>query len=100
VRTSSIRGEATDRVTEVWVWIGSTPGSEDELVLSRELIAVLDVLLQEFGPHLPAGVVVRHFTVAVRDLQAAGVRSGIAYAAEAMARARLMRLAAPEQVAV
>lgn len=58
-------------------------------MLSRELLAPVDRLLQEFGPALPAGVVIRDFARSVRELRAIGVRSGLPDAAEAMARYHL-----------
>ena len=58
-------------------------------MLSRELLAPVDRLIQEFGPELPAGVVIRDFARSVRELRAIGVRFGLPDAAEAMARHHL-----------
>ena len=58
-------------------------------VISRELLARVDLLLQEFGPRVSAGAIIRTFAVSVRELQATGLTSGLTDAAEAMARHRL-----------
>jgi hypothetical protein len=58
-------------------------------MLSRELLAPLDRLIQEFGPALPAGVIIRNYARSVRELRAIGVHSGLPDAAEAMARHHL-----------
>jgi hypothetical protein len=57
-----------------------------------ELTAVTHRLIADFAGRLPAGTVIRHVAQARESLLAAGVRSGLAAAAEAMARNRLDRL--------
>jgi hypothetical protein len=49
-------------------------------------------LIREFGHLVPADTVIRHLARAREDLLAAGVRAGLAHAAEAMARTRLARI--------
>lgn len=57
-----------------------------------QMQAVTDTLIREFGHLLPAATVVRQVARAREDLLTAGVRNGLAHAAEAMARARLQRI--------
>jgi hypothetical protein len=60
-------------------------------VLRRDLHAVTERLIAEFAGTLAAGTVIRSVARGVRELQLAGVREGLSYAAEAMARQRLLR---------
>jgi hypothetical protein len=72
----------------------------DTAEFRQQIIHALDRLLAEFGPQLAAGIVVRSFTAAARELRAAGVRHGLPTAAEAMARRRLQdRIVRTDQVA-
>jgi hypothetical protein len=57
-----------------------------------ELIAVTEELIAEFAGRVPAGTVIRHLALAREQLLADGVRAGVAVAAEAMARMRLVAL--------
>lgn len=57
-----------------------------------ELDAATDTLILEFAHLVPPGTVVRQVARAREDLLTAGVRGGLAHAAEAMARARLQRI--------
>jgi hypothetical protein len=57
-----------------------------------EMDAATDTLISEFGHLVPAATVIRQVARAREDLLTAGVRSGLAHAAEAMARARLQRI--------
>jgi hypothetical protein len=82
---------APPSTTEVSVWLGDRGIGTIEGVMNRELLASVDRLVQEFGPRVPAGTVIRCFAVSVRQLRADGVHSGLADAAEAMARCRLDR---------
>ena len=63
-----------------------------------EMLAITDTLIAEFAGAVPAGTVIRHIAVAREHLLAAGVRAGLAVAAEAMVRVRLAQLAAPHGV--
>jgi hypothetical protein len=54
--------------------------------------AATDALIREFGHLVPATTVIRHVARAREDLLTAGVRGGLANAAEAMARARLQHI--------
>jgi hypothetical protein len=58
----------------------------------REMDDVSTLLIRDFGHLVPAATVSRHLARAREELLAAGVRAGLAHAAEAMARARLMRI--------
>ncbi|MFH5824874.1 hypothetical protein [Georgenia sp. AZ-5] len=60
----------------------------------RNVHAVVDQLVGEFGSSLPAGTVVAEVARCQAALIRAGVRSGLAPATEAMARCRLSRRAA------
>lgn len=55
----------------------------------HDLMAVSEALITEFADALPAGTVIRHIALAREQLLSAGVRAGLATAAEAMARLRL-----------
>ena len=57
-----------------------------------ELDAVTEELIREFAHLVPATTVTRQVARAREDLLTAGVRGGLAHAAEAMARARLQRI--------
>lgn len=58
----------------------------------EELQAVTSGLIGEFAGHISAGAVIGHVARAREQLLGAGVRSGLAVAAESMARARLRNL--------
>lgn len=58
----------------------------------EELQAVISGLISEFAGSISAGTVIRHVARAREQLLGAGVRSGLAVAAESMARARLRQL--------
>lgn len=53
---------------------------------------VSDRLIAEFDGLLPAGTVIRHVARAREQLVVLGLRAGLAYATEAMARSRLRDL--------
>ena len=55
----------------------------------EELQAVTGALVVEFADRLPAGAVIGHVARAREQLLSAGVRLGLAAAAEAMVRTRL-----------
>lgn len=57
-----------------------------------QMQAATDTLIREFGHLVPAATVIRQVARAREDLLTAGVRNGLAHAAEAMARARLQRI--------
>ena len=57
-----------------------------------EMQAATDTLIREFGHLVSAATVVRQLARAREDRLVAGVRNGLAHAAEAMARARLQRI--------
>jgi hypothetical protein len=71
---------------------------EARRVARAELIAVTETLIAEFAGSVPAGTVIRHLALAREQLLAAGVRAGLAAAAEAMARLRLATLVVPHGV--
>jgi len=74
---------------------GSDAGDtlEDQRWSTREdLQRVTDTLIAEFAGQLPAGTVIRCVAQARVQLLRSGVRSGLAVAAEAMARLRLSQL--------
>lgn len=54
-----------------------------------DLYAVAEVLVREFAGLLPAGAVIRQLALCRERLLRAGVRAGLAAAAEAMTRSRL-----------
>ncbi len=58
----------------------------------HDLVAVTDLLIAEFAGILPAGTVIRHVARAREQLLGSGVRTGLATAAEALARRRLSTL--------
>lgn len=58
----------------------------------HDLVTVTDALIAEFAGVLPAGTVIRQVGQAREQLLAAGVRAGLAVAAETMARTRLRML--------
>lgn len=58
----------------------------------EELQAVTGRLISEFAGRIPAGTVIAHVARAREQLSGSGVRSGLAVAAESMARARLRQL--------
>jgi hypothetical protein len=57
-----------------------------------------EVLVREFSPQLPAGTVIRAVTRCRAELLRAGVRRGLAGAAEDIARDQLQRLAEARSV--
>jgi hypothetical protein len=57
----------------------------------HDLRAVTETLIAEFAGRQSAGAVLRSVALSVRELRLAGVRQGLPYAAEAMARQRLLR---------
>lgn len=73
-------------------------GFEARRAARDELIAVSQTLIAEFAGTVPAGTVIRHLAIAREQLLTAGVRAGLAAAAETMARLRLGALAAPHGV--
>jgi hypothetical protein len=73
-------------------------GFEARRAAREELIEVTEALIAEFAGAVPAGTVIRQLALAREQLLAAGVRAGLAAAAEAMARVRLTGLAAPHGV--
>ena len=70
----------------------SSSGFDARCALRAEVAAITDRLIAELASQLPPDVVVRHVSQAREDLLAAGLRSEIGVAVEAMARARLHRL--------
>lgn len=70
----------------------SSSGFEVRCARRAEFAAITDRLVAELASQLPADVVVRHVAQAREDLLAAGVRSELGVAVEAMARARLDHL--------
>ena len=58
----------------------------------EQLQVVTGSLICEFAAHLSPGTVIGHVARAREQLLGAGVRSGLAAAAESMARARLRQL--------
>lgn len=58
----------------------------------EELQAVIGGLISEFSGQFPAGMVIGQLARAREQLLGSGVRSGLAVAAESMARARLREL--------
>lgn len=75
-------------------------GFEARRAARDEMTAVTDTLIAEFAGMVPAGTVIRHLALAREHLLDAGVRAGLAAAAETMARLRLMKLVAPHGVSV
>ena len=58
----------------------------------QELVDVTDALVAEFAGRLPATMVIRYVGKAREQLLRAGIRAGLAPAAEASARLRLSEL--------
>jgi hypothetical protein len=77
----------------------SVTGYEARRAAHADLIAATDSLIAEFAGVVSAGTVLRQVALAREHLLAAGVRAGLAAAAEAMARTRLVALAVPHGVA-
>ena len=73
-------------------------GFEARRAARSEILAVTEALIAQFAGVVPAGTVIRHVAVAREHLLAAGVRAGLAVAAEAMARGRLAQLSVPHGV--
>jgi hypothetical protein len=71
---------------------GSMTRQEARRATHDELMAVVMSLIAEFSGQLPAGTVIRALAQAREQLLAAGVRTGLASAAEALAREQLSSL--------
>src|SRR5687768_2242663 len=77
------------------------PGAARVLSEYQDLLARTETLIREFQPSLSAGTVITTVVSCRNQLRRAGVRRGLAIAAEAMARARLqVRLAEPDERSV
>jgi hypothetical protein len=65
------------------------PGAAHVVTEYKDLLARTETLIREFQPSLSAGTVVTTVLGCRNELMHAGVRRGLAIAAEAMARSRL-----------
>jgi hypothetical protein len=65
------------------------PGAAHVVTEYKDLLARTETLIREFQPSLSAGTVITTVVSCRNQLRSAGVRRGLAIAAEAMARARL-----------
>jgi hypothetical protein len=65
------------------------PGAAHVISEYQDLLARTETLIREFQPSLSAGTVITTVVSCRNQLRSAGVRRGLAIAAEAMARARL-----------
>ncbi len=68
------------------------PRLETRSYSRQDMRWVSDRLIAEFDGRLPAATVIRHVAGAREQLVALGLRAGLGYATEAMARSRLRDL--------
>jgi hypothetical protein len=66
------------------------PATAPVLTEYEDLLARTEILVREFGPGLPAPTVISTVERCRDELVRTGVRRGLAIAAEAMARSRLL----------
>jgi hypothetical protein len=66
------------------------PGTAHVMTEHEDLLAGTETLVREFQASMPAGTVITTVVSCRNELMRTGVRQGLAIAAEAMARSRLL----------